>query len=201
MSSGGRIAHVGTANEEDTASTAALPISLTTFVGRRRELEELTTLVRSHRFVTATGPGGVGKTRLSVEVAKQVADELPDRAMFVDLASVTNDDRVLAAVADAVNAPEQPGLDRRTSLHAALRERSCLIVLDNCEHVLSGGRRCAIELLDACPSVKILATSRTRLLSASRKTAEHHVSNILMKLGVTKRAEAAAIAGRYLNGS
>ena len=86
--------------------------------------------------------------------------------MFVDLASVTNDDRVLAAVADAVNAPERPGFDRRTSLHAALRERACLIVLDNCEHVLSGARRCAVELLDACPSVKILATSRTRLLSA-----------------------------------
>jgi predicted ATPase/DNA-binding CsgD family transcriptional regulator len=198
---------VRTANEEDTPSAIGLPISLTTFVGRRSELEELMALVRSHRFVTATGPGGVGKTRLCVEVAKQVADDLPDRAMFVDLASVTNDDRVLAAVADAANAPERPGFDRRTSLHAALRDRACLIVLDNCEHVLIGARRCAVEVLDACPSVKILTTSRTRLLSSGETvfavpglsvTADHDGDGDAVGLFLNRAAEG-GVAASFTN--
>ena len=148
-------------------SAAELPVSLTTFVGRRRELEELTALVRAHRFVTATGPGGVGKTRLCVEVAKHVADELPDGAMFVDLASVTNDDRVLAAVADAVERAGAAGF-RPTRLVARRVARAS--VPDRARQLRARARvvrgDAPSSCSNACPSVTILATSRTRLLSA-----------------------------------
>jgi predicted ATPase/DNA-binding CsgD family transcriptional regulator len=153
---------MSTVAEDGGVHTGNLPVALTDFIGRERERDHLVALVRENRLVTATGPGGVGKTRLCVVVAREVGGDLT----FVDLATVTSDDMVVAAVADSVGVLAQSGSDRQTALHAALREREVLILLDNCEHIVGGARRCANELLQACPDVRILATSRTRLLLA-----------------------------------
>jgi predicted ATPase/DNA-binding CsgD family transcriptional regulator len=142
-----------------------LPIPLTAFIGRRAEVDALGQLLRTSRLVTATGPGGVGKTRLGVAVAGALAPELTHGVVFVDLVTVTDDTMVVAAVADAAHVPEATGIDRRDALHAALRDRTCLLVVDNCEHLLAGARQCIVELLAACPQVRVLATSRVRLLA------------------------------------
>ncbi len=143
-----------------------LPVPLTTFVGRSTELDTLTHLARTQRLVTATGPGGVGKTRLALATAVALSDRFPDGIVFVDLVAVTDPAMVVDAVADAAGVPERSGMNRRDALVAALAERSTLLVVDNCEHVLAGARSCIVDLLAACPSVHVLATSRTRLLCA-----------------------------------
>ncbi|MEZ5408234.1 MAG: LuxR C-terminal-related transcriptional regulator [Acidimicrobiales bacterium] len=152
---------------------APRPVPLTPFIGRAAERQALALAVRSHRLVTATGPGGVGKTRLCLAVADDLAVAVPDGAQhvadgiaFVDLVAVTDDTRVVHAIADAVGAPEQAGLTRRQSLAATLQHRHCLVIVDNCEHVLVGVRGAIDDLLADCPTVRILATSRTRLLLA-----------------------------------
>ncbi len=142
---------------------SVLPAPLTSFVGRTEERRRLADAVRAGRLVTATGPGGVGKTRLALAAAEDLAAELPDGVVFVDLVGVSGDDLVVGAVADAVGVPEHSGAARGAALVAALRDRSGLVVLDNCEHVLEGARACVADLQRGCPSVRVLATSRTRL--------------------------------------
>jgi predicted ATPase/DNA-binding CsgD family transcriptional regulator len=144
-------------------SLAALPRPLTPFIGRSAERAALAEAVRANRLVTATGPGGVGKTRLCLAVAEDLTDAFRDGVAFVDLVTVTDDDMVVAAVADAFGAPERAGTTRLEALVSALRGRNALIVLDNCEHLLTGARTSVTDLLGACPSVRVLATSRIRL--------------------------------------
>ncbi|MFI7316321.1 ATP-binding protein [Streptomyces venezuelae] len=141
-----------------------LPAPLTTFVGRGREREELATALRTHRQVTAVGPGGVGKTRLALAVAAEVADDFADGVWFVDLAPLTDPGRVDAAVAAAVHVGEQPGRGLAEVLTAALAGREALLVLDNCEHVREGVAPFLERLLPTCPRLRVLATSRARLL-------------------------------------
>ncbi|WP_308257784.1 ATP-binding protein, partial [Pseudonocardia lacus] len=143
---------------------SALPVPLTPFVGRVRELDAVVDAVRRHRLVTATGPGGVGKTRLALAAAQRLAPGHRDAAVFVDLVRVLDPALVVAAVADAVGVPERAGVDRAESLLAALAGRDPLLVVDNCEHVVDGVRPCVERVLTACPSVRILATSRIRLM-------------------------------------
>src|SRR6478752_209005 len=144
-------------------SLAALPRPLTPFIGRSAEREALAGAVRVNRLVTATGPGGVGKTRLCLTVAEDLADAFRDGVAFIDLVTVTDDDMVVAAVADAVGAPERAGTTRLEALVATLRDRDALIILDNCEHLLTGARTSVTDLLGACPTLRVLATSRIRL--------------------------------------
>ena len=146
------------------AARSALPTPLTPFVGRARELDALVAAVSQDRLVTATGPGGVGKTRLALAAAHRLAAGHRDGATFVDLVTVVDPAMVVAAVADAVGVPERAGANRQDVLLAALAERDCLLVLDNCEHVVDGVRPCVERLLTACPTVRALATSRIRLM-------------------------------------
>jgi predicted ATPase/DNA-binding CsgD family transcriptional regulator len=148
------------------SGASALPIPLTPFVGRRAEVDALEQLVRQHRLVTATGPGGVGKTRLCLAVAGSVASDYSDGVAFVDLVSVSDDSMVVAAFADGVGVPERSGTNRRDGLLAALADRELLVVVDNCEHLMAGARGCISDLIAACPKVRVLATSRIRLLIA-----------------------------------
>ncbi|MEV6973293.1 LuxR C-terminal-related transcriptional regulator [Kitasatospora sp. NPDC093806] len=141
-----------------------LPAPLTAFVGRARERDELAAAVRAHRQVTAAGPGGVGKTRLALAVAAAVADDFADGVWFVDLAPVTDPERVAAAVAAALGVGEQPGRGVDEALTAALADHRTLLVLDNCEQVRDGVAPFLERLLTACPQVRVLATSRARLL-------------------------------------
>lgn len=142
----------------------ALPVPLTAFVGRAREREELAAAVTDRRLVTAVGLGGVGKTRLALAVAAQVAGDFPDGVGFVDLVPVTDPERVGAAVAAALGVGEQPGRGVDDALTAALADRRTLLVLDNCEHVRDGVAPFLERLLVACPGVRVLATSRARLM-------------------------------------
>ncbi|MFB7515832.1 LuxR C-terminal-related transcriptional regulator [Streptomyces sp. NPDC056144] len=141
-----------------------LPAPLTSFVGRIRERGELTAAVKAYRQVTAVGPGGVGKTRLALAVAAELAAEFADGVWFVDLAPVTDPGRVGAAVAAAVGVGEQPGRGVDDTVVAALADRRALLVWDNCEQVRDGVAPFLERLLAACPGVRVLVTSRARLM-------------------------------------
>ncbi|MFE6745876.1 ATP-binding protein [Kitasatospora purpeofusca] len=152
------------ARAERPRTAPALPAPLTEFVGRERERAALEVLLADHRQVTAVGPGGVGKTRLALAVAAAAAGGFADGVWFVDLAPVAGPDRVAAAVAAVLGVGEQPGQGLDEAVCAALSERRALLVLDNCEQVREGVAPFLERLLAACPEVRVLATSRARLL-------------------------------------
>lgn len=142
----------------------ALPVPLTSFVGRAGEVAELTAAVQAHRLVTATGPGGVGKTRLATAVAADLASTWRDGVWFVDLVPVSDEGQVAAAVATTLGLDDARGRTVEQALLAHLSDRHALIVLDNCEHVLGGAAVLVERLLGRCPGVTVLATSQARLM-------------------------------------
>ncbi|MFD0148764.1 ATP-binding protein [Streptomyces sp. NPDC055721] len=141
-----------------------LPAPLTAFVGRVWERGELAEALKKHRQVTAVGPGGVGKTRLALAVAAELAGEFADGVWFVDLAPVTDPGRVGDAVAAALGVGEQPGRGIDDSVFAVLADRQALLVWDNCEQIRDGVAPFLERLLAACPGVRVLVTSRARLM-------------------------------------
>ncbi len=143
--------------------SSALPVQLTSFVGRQREIETVRDLLASSRLLTLTGAGGIGKTRLALEVAARVALDTDESPVFVELATVTDPARVPDAIADMVGIPEQPGRTAATALADALHARPLLLILDNCEHVVDACAALSDTLLRACPHLRILATSREAL--------------------------------------
>ena len=132
----------------------------TSFVGRESEVAEVQAAIRAHRLVTLTGVGGVGKTRLAVEVAARLADEFPDGAWFFELAAVTDPAAVPDAVAAVLGIIQQPGKSVANSVAAALEGRVRLLVFDNCEHVVDSVADLVEAILAASATVTILATSR-----------------------------------------
>ncbi|GAB2746264.1 hypothetical protein GCM10027072_48230 [Streptomyces bullii] len=152
------------ARAEQSRSAPALPAPLTAFIGRVRERRELAEAVKAHRLVTVVGPGGVGKTRLALAVAADAAGDFADGVWFVDLVPVTEPGRVGAAVAAAVGLGEQPGHRVDDAVSAALADRRALLVLDNCEQVRDGVAPFLERLLAACPRLRVLVTSRARLM-------------------------------------
>ncbi|HET7677442.1 MAG TPA: tetratricopeptide repeat protein [Candidatus Limnocylindrales bacterium] len=140
-----------------------LPRQLTGFVGRAEELADIQATLASAPLVTLTGPGGVGKTRLGVEVATAALPDFADGAWLVDLAALTDPALVEQVVASTLGVIEQPGRTMLEALTDHVRQRRLLVLLDNCEHVLSGSAELASSLLQACPEVRILATSREPL--------------------------------------
>jgi predicted ATPase/DNA-binding CsgD family transcriptional regulator len=146
------------------APATVLPVPLTSFVGRTAEFAELSAAVAAHRLVTALGPGGVGKTRLAVAVAAEAAAGLADGVWFVDLVPVTDPTMVAAAVAGALGLGERQGSSVEQAVTARLARCTALVVLDNCEHLLDGVAVFTERLLSGCPQVKVLATSRARLM-------------------------------------
>ena len=142
----------------------AVPVPLTSFVGRATEVAELTGAVRAHRLVTATGPGGVGKTRLAAEVAALLASDLRDGVWYVDLVPVSDDALVAAAVHTALGLGEPQRRTVEDMVIAHLAGREALLVLDNCEHLVAGVGVFVERLLGHCPDVTVLATSQARLM-------------------------------------
>ncbi len=135
----------------------------TSFIGREAELAEVEEALKAHRLVTLTGVGGVGKTRLALEVAGHLADEFPDGVWFFELAAVADPAAVPDAVAAVLGITQQPGKGLNDSVAAALEGRVRLLVFDNCEHVLDAAADLVEAILGHSATVRVLATSREGL--------------------------------------
>jgi predicted ATPase len=140
-----------------------LPGQATSFIGREAEVAELVGLVGAHRLVTLTGVGGVGKTRLAVQVAAELVGEFPDGVWLVELAPVGDPAVVPEAVATALGVTPRAGLSVTASVAQALAGRRLLVVLDNCEHVLDAAAGLVEAVLAGTLSVRVMATSREGL--------------------------------------
>jgi predicted ATPase/class 3 adenylate cyclase len=140
-----------------------LPRQVTSFVGRGPEIERVTRALVGASLVTLTGPGGVGKTRLAVHVAADVLDQFAGGVWLVELARLTDESLVPAAVAATLGVPEQPGRDPMATLTEHVGLRRVLLVLDDCEHVIDATARLADALIRSCQELRILATSREAL--------------------------------------
>ena len=140
----------------------SLPPQVTSFVGREREVAELKALLREQRLVTLTGPGGTGKTRLSLKVATDLAGEFRDGVYFVPLAPITDAALVPSTIAEALGVPEDPGRPILTVVTERLRDRNTLLVLDNFEQLVSAAPLVG-DLLGAAKALRCLASSRESL--------------------------------------
>jgi predicted ATPase/DNA-binding CsgD family transcriptional regulator len=141
-----------------------LPSPLTSFVGRAAERAALAAALEENRLVTAVGPGGVGKTRLALAVAADLADRYAGGAWYVDLVPVTDPAAVASAVASVLDLGGSTARSAVELVEAALADREALLVLDNCEHLVDGVVVFVERLLARCPQLVVLATSRARLV-------------------------------------
>jgi predicted ATPase/class 3 adenylate cyclase/DNA-binding CsgD family transcriptional regulator len=137
-----------------------LPVQFTSFVGREAAMNDLRQILADNRLVTLTGAGGVGKTRLGVQVAAQMVGEFGGGVWYVDLAPITDPDLVAVAVIRALGLPDQPGRSTMDTLLRFIGDRRMLLVLDNCEHLLDACAALVVALLGGCPAVTLVATSR-----------------------------------------
>jgi class 3 adenylate cyclase len=151
-------------------SLGNLRLPVTNLIGREAQVDELAAAVRSRRLVTLTGVGGVGKTRLALEVAAELADEFPDGVWVFELAAVTDPAAVPDAVAAVLGITQQPGMSVGESVAAALEGRFRLLVFDNCEHVLDSVADLVENILATSTSVRVLATSREGLGVADERS-------------------------------
>ena len=165
------------AEEEEAPSSPAgaprrhnLPLARTSFVGRERETLEVKRLLAMTRLLTLTGAGGCGKTRLALEVAGDLAGAYPDGAWLVDLAPLSEAELVPQAMAQALGVREQPARPLLETLTDVLRSRKMLLVVDNCEHLVEAAVGLVDSLLDSCPGLRVLATSRETLGAAGEVT-------------------------------
>src|SRR5580693_9524101 len=140
-----------------------LPVQLSAFIGRDREVAEVRALVESSRLVTLTGAGGCGKTRLGLQVAAELLDGSGDGVWLAELAAVTEQGAVAAAVCDALRLASRPGRSALEVLLDVLALQDVVIVVDNCEHLIGGCAKTAEAILRRCPRVHLLATSREPL--------------------------------------
>jgi predicted ATPase/class 3 adenylate cyclase len=140
-----------------------LPAQLSAFIGRVREVAEVRALVESSRLVTLTGAGGAGKTRLGLQVAAELLDGSGDGVWLAELAAVTDEGAVPAAISQALRLAVNPGSPALEALLDALESQDVLIVLDNCEHLIGGCAKTAEAIARRCPKAHLLATSREPL--------------------------------------
>ena len=140
-----------------------LPVQLTSFIGRERELEEVKRLLGSTRLLTLTGMGGTGKTRLSLQVAADLIEQFSDGVWLVEFAMITDPDLVIETVAAAFDLRQEAGRPLAATLAGFFRSQQLLLILDNCEHVVAACARLAEALLRSSPGLRILASSREPL--------------------------------------
>ena len=140
-----------------------LAIQLSSFIGREREIARIKEQLATARLLTLTGVGGCGKTRLALQVAAEVLDDFQDGVWLIELAAVTDPALISQTVASSLRIREQPGRPILTTLSDHLQLKQLLLLLDNCEHLLSGCAHLADTLLRRCPHLRILVTSREAL--------------------------------------
>ena len=137
-----------------------LPPFLTTFIGREQELEQIKTLLAKHHLVTLSGPGGIGKTRLALAVAKEMLSNYGDGVFVADLAPLTDAGMLTTAIAEALQTSDEVQAAGLDGLVKHLRDQDILLLLDNCEHLTKEVGTIVLTLLQACPDLRILTTSR-----------------------------------------
>ena len=143
--------------------TDNLPRRLSSFIGREKELQATTSLLDQHPLVMLTGVGGIGKTDLSLQVGEQMLDRFTDGVWLVELAPLADPDRVPQAVLSALGMRPDPTRPTTEVLVDVLANKQCLLILDNCEHVIYAAAELVEALLQRCPNIKILASSREAL--------------------------------------
>ena len=148
--------------KRETAS-GNLPANLSSFVGRERELDELVELTHESRLITLIGPGGIGKTRLAIELAGRLEPAFTDGAWLVDLTSIERDGNVWPALAEALLIEPQAGVEVRSQLIQRLRKARAILLIDNCEHVLDQIADAVSDLGAACRELFMINTSRRTL--------------------------------------
>lgn len=153
----------------------ALPTPSTSFIGREEEVEQLSLLVDSgeSRLITLTGAGGIGKTRLAIEIARARQSMFPDGVYFAPLTGLASPQLLASSILDAMSAQVDPQVDSRRQLLSYLEMRRTLLVLDNFEHLLSGTPLLS-EILEYAPGVQIIVTSRERLALSAEWVYEVH---------------------------
>jgi predicted ATPase len=144
------------------ASRNNLPVQLTSFIGRQNEIMEIKQELKDHHLVTLTGPGGTGKTRLSLQVAADLLDQFHHGVWFIELAPLTDPELIPQTILSAIGITEQSGKPLNV-LREYLRQKKSLIVLDNCEHLLDASANVANAVLSVAPDLKVLASSREAL--------------------------------------
>jgi len=155
-------------SKKDNIASPSIPMVLTSFVGRKRELTEIIQLLTSSRLLTLTGAAGCGKTRLALRVAAEISSQYEDGVHWVELARLTNDQLVPKAMARVLKIAGKQGRPLVDELLDALRDKQLLLVLDNCEHLLSACTQLT-ETLMQVPGVHILATSREPLRATGER--------------------------------
>ncbi|HEY6674615.1 MAG TPA: BTAD domain-containing putative transcriptional regulator, partial [Rubrobacteraceae bacterium] len=146
--------------EPTVAGRHNLPTPRTSFIGREREIVEVKRTLSMTRLLTLTGAGGSGKTRLALEVARDLISVYPDGVWLVELAPLSEGELVAQEVAGTMEVPERPGAPLTDTLAEALGEKGLLLVVDNCEHLVEAAAQLGDTLLDSCPRLRVLATSR-----------------------------------------
>lgn len=140
-----------------------LPMQMTSFIGRQQDLAEVGKAVRSHRLVTLTGPAGSGKTRLALQVSADLLDDFADGAWFVTLETLRDPEQISVTIASVLGLREEHRRSTPALLQDHLREKTMLLLLDNCEHLVGACAELVGALLEKAPRLKVLATSRQAL--------------------------------------
>jgi predicted ATPase/DNA-binding XRE family transcriptional regulator len=153
----------GRAKSTQTGAKNNLVVERTSFVGREADVKQILKLLERSRLVSVTGSGGVGKTRVALEAARHLFDGPHPEVWFVDFSPLVDGAFVAAKIADAVRPALGDRVDALGELTSALADRHMLLIFDNCEHIVDAIAQAADAILEACPHVSILATSRERL--------------------------------------
>ena len=144
-------------------ATNNLPTQLTSFVGRERELAESKSRLEGARLLTLIGPGGTGKTRLSIQLGLQLIPYFKDGVWLVEFAPISDPSLIIQTITSVFDIGEVPGVPLKTLLHDFLREKQLLLILDNCEHLVEASAKVVDELLHVAPNIKIIVSSREAL--------------------------------------
>lgn len=149
--------------KSQTRATNNLPTQLTSFIGRERELAEAKLRLEDARLLTLIGPGGTGKTRLSIQLGSKLVSNFKDGVWLIEFAPISDSSLIMQTIASTFEIGEVPGATLKTLLHDFLREKNLLLILDNCEHLVEASAFIADELLHVAPNIKIIASSREAL--------------------------------------